>query len=577
MVYKRQVVLRKAQTERPLHVGLRRLPISLVATAVAFLACAQLNAQRLLRTHDAFEVGAVPEWYTGISDLNGDSRTDYLIAGYGIHPLGGLSGVAAFDGPTGNQIWFTPHRPSRYRTQALSAIGDINNDGIPDVAVTASNVGYPGVGIADVCTFLSGVSGTYLGEIVEFDTFGEEADFKSVLGLDDINGDGIPDVLLQRTFYEYRAYSGAPGHVQLYDVPGSLGQSSDQDVLGDVNSDGYRDFAVRYASLGQVPALRIHSGLNGQVLYTLNYSAWHTGVNDIDGDGVGDLATDWAGPVIGGEVYPYIAMRSGVNGALIWNTSGAVPIVAGCQLGLFMQSGGDVNGDGYDDISSVDQWLAVGVLARVVSGRTGAVLIDIDQEDIRSPGGCAPGGFRNTRILGDLDGDGFAEFAAADPFYNECGTVTNSPEWGRVYIFRGGPIGDTVRLCDPALNSTGAAARLNPIGAPEIGSSHLAWHLYNAPPRQFTQLAFGPALGPGAPPITIGSGLLCFAAQGAQRVGTPSQTDLVGTTRFLAAWPDPAVAANWAAGTTWVIQAIFRDHLDPARANTSNALLTDFY
>ena len=46
---------------------------------------------------------------------------------------------------------------------------------------------------------------------------------------------------------------------------------------------------------------------------------------------------------------------------------------------------------------------------------------------------------------------------------------------------------------------------------------------------------------------------------------------------FYPRWTDPAVQAGWAAGTTWVLQAVFRDTQDPNRANTSNALLMSFF
>ena len=75
----------------------------------------------------------------------------------------------------------------------------------------------------------------------------------------------------------------------------------------------------------------------------------------------------------------------------------------------------------------------------------------------------------------------------------------------------------------------------------------------------------------------MGSGQLCFSSTGAQRIGTPRQTDLGGLARFEATWATPPILQSWSAGTTWTIQAILRDHQDPARANTSNALRTEFY
>lgn len=457
----------------------------------------------------------------------------------------------------------------------MNAVGDLDGDGVKDIAVTSANVPHSTAGLSDVCTFLSGATGLYIGQIVGLNMGSFDPSFGGVHGLDDIDGDGIPDILLQWSNSQFRVFSGAPSHALIYEVPGATGSCRVQEDLGDLDGDGIRDFGVSYASLAQAPNVRIHSAATGQILYTIPSCIYFTASGDVDGDGIDDLATGCPAQLIGGLFYPVVTMRSGVNGALLWTTVGAFPLNLGGQLGLYMESGGDVNGDGYEDIFTVDNGPSP-LSARVISGRTGAFLIDIDLDDVRSPDGCDPGGFENTRILGDLDGDGYAEFATSAPGYTACNTLPLL-ERGLVYIFRGGPAGETERFCDAPPNSTGNPGRLRPMGAPEVGSPHLRWQLYDAPPLQFTQMAFGLALGAGSPPITIGSGQLCFGAQGAQRVGLPVQTAVDGTVLFNADWQNPVIAAHWAAGTTWVLQAIFRDHLDPARANTSNALLTSFY
>jgi len=552
------------------------IPVVLV---VASLAAHGMDAfaQEVLRTHDAVEVGATPGWPIGLGDINGDLLPDYAIAGRGIHALGGLSGVAAFDGPTGTRIWFTVHRTYHSFTLALNTVGDLDADGVLDIAVCSGNViQSPGV-LGDVCTFLSGRTGSYLSEIQGSEFSIPASSFESVHGLDDINGDGVPDVLLQWSSGAYRVYSGAPGHSLIYLVPGASTQSWDQEVLGDLNGDGLRDYAIRYSSFAQGPIMNVYSAATGQILYVLPGSRYVAAASDLDGDGVRDFAT--AGDpaiLIGYLYYGRVEMRSGVDGSILWTTISPLATAVGNQLGLDMQSGGDVNGDGYHDIFSLDNPFSNGVIGRVLSGRTGAILMDIERNDLRSSRGCVPARFEMTRVLGDLDGDGYAEFAASDPVYSECGTRPLVYR-GRIYIFRGGPGGETERLCDASPNSSGDPARLRQLGAPQVGSPTLGWQLYDAPAQEFSQLVFGPALAPGAPPITIGSGLLCFGAQGAQRIGTPVQTDIFGIARFDANWTNPTIATGWTAGTTWVLQTYFRDTPHPIGANTSNALLTSFY
>jgi len=44
------------------------------------------------------------------------------------------------------------------------------------------------------------------------------------------------------------------------------------------------------------------------------------------------------------------------------------------------------------------------------------------------------------------------------------------------------------------------------------------------------------------------------------------------TGRVAIDWSDPSLQGAWAGGTTWSIQAGFRDPGDPLGANTTNAL-----
>ncbi|KAA3614534.1 MAG: hypothetical protein DWQ01_02180 [Planctomycetota bacterium] len=126
--------------------------------------------------------------------------------------------------------------------------------------------------------------------------------------------------------------------------------------LGDIDGDGYADFAVSETDTGpfQPPGVvYVHSGKSGQLLYTFQ------GISNADGYG---LALDSAGDVNGDNVQDLligaredetidwgsgrVEVRSGADGSLLHELIGLN------RLGHFGDSvagAGDVNGDGYDD------------------------------------------------------------------------------------------------------------------------------------------------------------------------------------------------------------------------------------
>lgn len=563
-----------------LHANLVRVGLAAwSALAAAVLCSSSALAQDVFRFHDATIVGNDPEWISSIGDVNGDLVEDYAIAGSGIHAAGGLAGVAAFDGATGGLLWFKEHGPLYYVPLDLTGIDDQNSDGSPDLAITFRRSPAP-----DACIFLDGRTGAEISRIM-----GAEPDqFERVFGLGDVNGDGFQDFFLLWNEYDLRVYSGAPGHPMLHRLTGLIGFNVMATLVPDADGDGINDIVGVYSNNPRGAV--VHSGATGAPIRTILHALTAVGCQDVDGDGLGDVLLCFVEEHIPGRMHNRLSMRSVVDGSEIWGRLGYFPsfingsFVGGNFLGgnFDPATGGDINGVGYWDILDLDRAPQPGLQRpwmshRVISGKDGRSLIEVDESDIVTATTCRHGGMNpDLAILGDLDGDGHREFAAVANGYSHCGTLP-PVERGLVFIFSGRPGGSVEDVCPAQPNSTGVGATLHDNGAPVIGSRWLMWTLYDAPPQQVAQLMCGPALGPGATPAALGAGDLCFAPQGLVRLGAPEMLGSNGSVIFQADWSGPSITAQWQSGTTWVIQAAFRDTVAGGGANTSNGLLTEFY
>lgn len=233
------------------------------------------------------------------------------------------------------------------------------------------------------------------------------ADFAIGAGLDDTNGTNAGAV---------RIFAGATGAL-LDTVYGSAGDELGRLVLvklGDLDGDGVPDFmagAPRLTSSGP-GSVYVYSGATRALLYKFDQSAieFSFGLNgaaagDMDGDGVADFAfttSEYVGPTMRGQVLVW----SGQTGALLtfFNDSKL-------SFGSGLAGVGDVDGDGHADLlvgsPAADSSGGTPSTGRayLYSGKDGSILRSHDgaKKSDRFGIQCA--------ALGDLDGDGVADYA----------------------------------------------------------------------------------------------------------------------------------------------------------------------
>ncbi len=312
--------------------------------------------------------GNGPDWYgfavAPAGDVDADGRGDFLVGAHldaTLVPNGGR--VDLISGAAGTLIrsWYGP-TPGGVFGGFLAGLGDVDGDGVPDVAVSSTGENSAGTQSGAVRIF-SGATGAllvaYFGAVAH-------AQLVRAAGLGDLNGDGKAEYALG-----YGGPPGTPGHVDvrsgatgalLYTVAGPtpngyFGRAID--AGGDANGDGVGDFVVGAPFAGTSASVTgmasLHSGADGSVLHTVTgtYDLGLTGTSvamagDVDGDGAADFVVGSPGAAPYGNTFAgEVRFYSGATGALLAAFSGDSQ---SDQFGRGLAGVGDVDGDGFSDV-----------------------------------------------------------------------------------------------------------------------------------------------------------------------------------------------------------------------------------
>ncbi|OYU12238.1 MAG: hypothetical protein CFE38_07020, partial [Comamonadaceae bacterium PBBC1] len=207
--------------------------------------------------------------------------------------------------------------------------------------------------------------------------------------------------------------------------------------VGDVNGDGYDDFAIdnRYVVFGSSGAL---TGLtatdltngSGKGFYinltnSSNYYFSAAGAGDINGDGMSDLilassATGAAYVVYGktGSANVDIAqVAAGIGGFAISNPAQALTFTT--------SSAGDVNGDGLVDILMTTNENTVGAKSYVIYGKTNSTAVSLASLSSTDGYAVTYSNLLSAANAGDVNGDGLADTIVGQSFVGQGTAYVN--------------------------------------------------------------------------------------------------------------------------------------------------------
>ncbi|MEZ5845078.1 MAG: Ig-like domain-containing protein [Hyphomicrobiaceae bacterium] len=368
---------------------------------------------------------------TGAVDVNNDGYDDLLLANAnadggrgeayvifgGADQAGRAIDVATLNGATGFTVY--GNQPGQGTTRgdnvgySLAGLGDVNNDGIDDIAISSrvrgtlvmfgSESGFEGRYAFDGASAAPGLSikhgpGARVSEAGDFD------------------GDGFSDILVSDGHDSWLVFgsSATSGTVQTATLDGSNG--------------------LRFPASGNYLGLGQAGDVNGDGLYDLFFTSFDVGT-------MGDPGAGGAYVVFGTDA----AMPTTFDFSTLDGSNGFA-LVGGHVDARVRQitSAGDLNGDGFDELLVVaaEDGRTIAGSVHVVFGREDGFAAAVDLDDLDGGDGFTiRGDFAAGEVLGyqidplgDVNADGYDDFALLGVSFTNGAVVASTLIYGDEWL-----------------------------------------------------------------------------------------------------------------------------------------------
>ena len=463
------------------------------------------------------------ESLAGVGDVNGDGLNDFVIgaplddvgdiqAGHAYLVLGREAGYPALMEVAAADASFWGEGSNDFAGTSVAGAGDVDGDGLDDFLIGAYRNGDAATQAGKAYIVLGAESGwlpdTPLENVGISYTGEASGDWAGslVAGGGDVNGDGLDDVLIGapaneevgpmagQTYLVFGRTSGFAQNTPLSLADASfLGEAEDDQsgtsaaIVGDVNGDGYDDILIgapqnaesaaaagqAYMVLGRDSGLVVDTSLGtvdasfmGESMAAYAGQAV-AGAGDVDGDGLADMLVgayhDGEGASQAGQTYLILGREKGwiLDDWLVFADASFLGEAAGDGSGASLAGGGDVDGDGLDDIligasdngeNGSDAGQVYLFTGRAWGWSKDMALADADESFIGETASDHAGA--SVSFAGDVDGDGFEELLIGAWGYDAVASDS-----GRVYLTGCLDMDDDgVTVCDGDCEDTIATA-----------------------------------------------------------------------------------------------------------------------
>lgn len=465
------------------------------------------------------ELGEAFGWPASIAgDVNGDGFDDLLVNSIGNPdlelPPRSLLYLGSADGVEGEPVWELTRsewplpdeeRPDDFAPLgfAFSGVGDINGDGLDDVALSVIELDHA---FGTVLLYTGSEDGLSAEPLWTATSNADDVIFGAkVRGAGDVNGDGFGDLAVisidgpdeQIVVDIYHGDAEGPGDsadwtVDELDAFEGIGVGFA--APGDVDGDGFDDILVgapgfpQGEGMGSVSLYRGgEDGLQAQPAWNQVGAGFETYVGlgvtslgDVNGDGTSEFAVsmpgyaDWQGRIViytAGED----ALSTGLTEPAPQTIEGDFPEG---YFGVLVEGAGDVNGDGFADllVGNVDEEGADTFVWQLFLGSEAGIVPE-PRFSTRLPTADEFTMLFQQVAPGDLNGDGYSDLVFSD--VNLEALQDGEALTSTVSVYFGGEI--------PELPAPGSALLPDPSGL-ESGTDSGSWRLADEIPLDFYPL-----------------------------------------------------------------------------------------